>query len=151
MRADFVIDAFRALSGRSNETATMSLARSPLIPGLIVLIGILSLASLVIGASVVVNLAAAFTMPATRRLSENEAAALFTFDIVQLGLLLGLTGGLNNPFALLILAPVTIAATVLGPISSGRRPATAGPSDRASTAAALHPSATARAVVAVRR
>lgn len=76
------------------------------------------LASLVIGASVVVNLAAAFTMPATRRLSEKEAAALFTFDIVQLGLLLGLTGGLNNPFALLILAPVTIAATVLQPRST---------------------------------
>jgi two-component system sensor histidine kinase RegB len=76
------------------------------------------LASIVIGASVVVNLAAALTMPPTRRLSEKEAALLFTFDIVQLGLLLGLTGGLNNPFALLILAPVTIAATVLQPRST---------------------------------
>ena len=38
---------------------------------------------------------------------------MLLFDIVQLGLLLFLTGGLNNPFALLILAPVAIAATVL--------------------------------------
>jgi two-component system sensor histidine kinase RegB len=32
---------------------------------------------------------------------------------LQLSLLLAFTGGLNNPFALLVLAPVTIAATVL--------------------------------------
>lgn len=35
------------------------------------------------------------------------------FDLIQLGLLLYLTGGLNNPFALLMLAPVTVAATIL--------------------------------------
>ena len=35
------------------------------------------------------------------------------FDLSQLSFLLFLTGGLNNPFALLILAPVTISATAL--------------------------------------
>jgi two-component system sensor histidine kinase RegB len=35
------------------------------------------------------------------------------FDIFQLGLLLGLTGGLENPFCLLLVAPVTIAAAAL--------------------------------------
>ena len=35
------------------------------------------------------------------------------FDLTQLILLLFFTGGLNNPFALLILAPVTISATTL--------------------------------------
>jgi two-component system sensor histidine kinase RegB len=35
------------------------------------------------------------------------------FDLAQLSFLLFLTGGLNNPFALLILAPVTISATAL--------------------------------------
>ena len=35
------------------------------------------------------------------------------FDICQLGALLYLTGGLGNPFALLIMAPVTISAAVL--------------------------------------
>lgn len=70
-------------------------------------------ASLAIGASVLMNLVASFTAPRTRRLTEREATLLLTFDIVQLGLLLALTGGLNNPFAVLLLAPVTIAASVL--------------------------------------
>jgi two-component system sensor histidine kinase RegB len=70
-------------------------------------------ASLAIGASVLMNLVASFTTAPTRRLTEREAAALLVFDIVQLGLLLALTGGLNNPFAVLLLAPVTIAASVL--------------------------------------
>ncbi len=33
--------------------------------------------------------------------------------MIQLGLLLYLTGGLQNPFAILMLAPVTVAATIL--------------------------------------
>ncbi len=69
--------------------------------------------SLAIGASVLMNLVAAFTTAPTRRLTEREASLLLTFDILQLGLLLALTGGLNNPFAVLLLAPVTIAASVL--------------------------------------
>ncbi len=47
------------------------------------------------------------------RLSETHAALLLALDIVQLALLLFLTGGLQNPFAILFLAPVTIAATTL--------------------------------------
>ena len=39
--------------------------------------------------------------------------AYLAFDAVQLSALLFLTGGLSNPFALLLLAPVTISATVL--------------------------------------
>ncbi len=42
-----------------------------------------------------------------------EVTATLLFDTAQLALLLALTGGLNNPFALLILVPVTIAATAL--------------------------------------
>ena len=37
----------------------------------------------------------------------------FKFDLLQIGFLLYLTGGLNNPFALLLLGPVTISATAL--------------------------------------
>lgn len=51
--------------------------------------------------------------PRGRRLSPDEVALLLVFDVVQLALLLGLTGGLDNPFALLLLAPATIAATLL--------------------------------------
>ncbi len=69
--------------------------------------------ALAVGASILVNLFATALAPRGRRLSEGEAAALMTFDILQLGALLALTGGLNNPFAVLMLAPVTIAATVL--------------------------------------
>jgi two-component system, sensor histidine kinase RegB len=68
---------------------------------------------MVVGAAVIANLLAIFIYPESKRLRENEVTAMLLFDIAQLSLLLFLTGGLHNPFALLILAPVTIAATVL--------------------------------------
>ena len=71
------------------------------------------LAALAITASVVANLVSSYVYPENKRLSEREAAVWLVFDILQLSLLLYLTGGLNNPFAMLVLAPVTIAATVL--------------------------------------
>lgn len=70
-------------------------------------------ASVAIGSAVLVNLFATFLAPRGRRLAEREVAALLAFDIVQLAVLLALTGGLSNPFAMLILGPVTVAATVL--------------------------------------
>ena len=71
------------------------------------------LVAITIGAAGIANLLAAFLLPATRRLSEGESTAMLVFDIVQLSVLLWLTGGLDNPFALLMLAPVTISATML--------------------------------------
>lgn len=68
---------------------------------------------LAITASILFNLLATFVLPPNKRLSEREAMMSLLFDLSQLVLLLYLTGGLNNPFALLILAPVTIAATAL--------------------------------------
>lgn len=50
---------------------------------------------------------------ASHRLTDRESALYFAFDMVQLTGLLFLTGGLNNPFAILILAPVTVSATTL--------------------------------------
>lgn len=47
------------------------------------------------------------------RVSGRVALTLLALDLVQLWVLLFLTGGLYNPFALLLLVPVTIAATVL--------------------------------------
>ncbi|WP_420393748.1 ActS/PrrB/RegB family redox-sensitive histidine kinase [Acuticoccus sp.] len=52
-----------------------------------------------------------------RRMPESWTAAVMAFDIAQLALQLGLTGGLTNPFALLLIAPVLVSATTL---SSGR-------------------------------
>ncbi|MEM7709588.1 MAG: ActS/PrrB/RegB family redox-sensitive histidine kinase, partial [Pseudomonadota bacterium] len=73
----------------------------------------LSLCLLTIGAAVVANLVATTLLPPTHRLTETSAFFFILFDLVQLTILLFLTGGLNNPFALLFLAPVTISATTL--------------------------------------
>ena len=51
--------------------------------------------------------------PATRRLSERSAAIQLGYDLLQMGGLLYLTGGLGNPFAFLLLAPVMVSATGL--------------------------------------
>ena len=73
----------------------------------------LGLLYLAIGASFVANIVAMFVYPENKRLSEREVMLTLLFDISQLAFLLYLTGGLNNPFALLILAPVTISAATL--------------------------------------
>lgn len=69
--------------------------------------------ALAISALVSFNLALQLVHPAETRLSESGTLGLLVFDLLQLVALLMLTGGLNNPFAVLILAPVTIAATAL--------------------------------------
>ena len=73
----------------------------------------LGLCYFAIGVSVIGNLVATFIFPENKRLSELENLAMVMFDLLQLGFLLFLTGGLNNPFALLLLGPVTISATAL--------------------------------------
>lgn len=45
--------------------------------------------------------------------SDREAAFYLAYDILQLAVMLYLTGGLKNPFALLFLVPVTVSATIL--------------------------------------
>jgi two-component system sensor histidine kinase RegB len=67
----------------------------------------------VVGCSVVLNLFITLYRRGATRLGEREAALFLGYDLLQLGLLLYLTGGLHNPFSILILAPVTVAATVL--------------------------------------
>lgn len=73
----------------------------------------LGLCAIAIGLSIIANLIFHFVYPENKRLSEREATMMLAFDTVQLGVLLGVTGGINNPFALLIMAPVTVAATAL--------------------------------------
>jgi two-component system sensor histidine kinase RegB len=64
-------------------------------------------------ASAVLNLVLAASFPATRRLTSRGAAGFLAYDIVQLTALLYLTGGIQNPFALLYIAPVVVAAATL--------------------------------------
>ncbi len=67
----------------------------------------------VVSMSVAVNLFLQLRFPSRHRLSVPFATALLTYDVLQLGLLLYLTGGLENPFAFLLVAPVTVSAATL--------------------------------------
>ena len=73
----------------------------------------LGLCYLVVGAAVIANLVSSFVFPENRRLTDREAMLVLLFDLAQLSFLLYLTGGLTNPFALLIIAPVIISASAL--------------------------------------
>ncbi len=66
-----------------------------------------------VGASALLNIALGVGWPAAVRVSDRAATFQLAYDIVQLAGLLFLTGGLQNPFALLFLVPVTISATNL--------------------------------------
>lgn len=66
-----------------------------------------------IAASAFLNAFLAIRYPANTRLSERASRNLLNYDIVQLALLLYLTGGLGNPFSFLLLVPVFISATAL--------------------------------------
>ena len=56
--------------------------------------------------------------PARTRLSITLATSLLAYDILQLGGLLYLTGGIDNPFTFLLVAPVTVSAATLPPRST---------------------------------
>lgn len=93
--------------------------------GQVVAIGVVSLAlgfSLPLGpclaliaASAWLNVYLSIRYPARYRLSVRVATILLTYDILQLGALLYLTGGIENPFTMLIVAPVTVSAATLPP------------------------------------
>jgi two-component system sensor histidine kinase RegB len=67
----------------------------------------------VIAALAVSNALLTLRRVAASRLDDRTAALLLGFDIVQLALLLYATGGLQNPFAILVIAPVMVSATIL--------------------------------------
>jgi two-component system sensor histidine kinase RegB len=67
----------------------------------------------IVACSALLNLFLILHRQAATRLSERDAALYLGYDILQLAALLYLTGGLHNPFAILILAPITVAATIL--------------------------------------
>ncbi len=77
-----------------------------------------SLVWLVMGAAALSVFLSLLLFPQTKRLSDTEAMLTFLFDIAQLVCLLYLTGGITNPFSLLILAPVAVSAMALKPRST---------------------------------
>ncbi|MEO0327193.1 MAG: ActS/PrrB/RegB family redox-sensitive histidine kinase [Pseudomonadota bacterium] len=68
---------------------------------------------LLIGTSVILNVILNLLYPANHRLSPTASTALLSYDVVQLAMLLYFTGGIQNPFCVLILVPVVISATTL--------------------------------------
>ncbi|MBS3648969.1 ActS/PrrB/RegB family redox-sensitive histidine kinase [Pseudaminobacter sp. 19-2017] len=72
-----------------------------------------SLCFALIACSAWLNLFLTFRYPSTHRLAPIAALATLLFDSFQLAGLLFLTGGLTNPFSLLLTVPVVISATTL--------------------------------------
>lgn len=70
---------------------------------------------LLIGMAAVLNLVLTWSYPANQRLNPAGVFSVLVFDLAQLAGLLALTGGLTNPFCLLIVVPVIISAATLTP------------------------------------
>ncbi|HLZ84580.1 MAG TPA: ActS/PrrB/RegB family redox-sensitive histidine kinase [Caulobacteraceae bacterium] len=68
-----------------------------------------------VAASAAMNLALSLSPAARREAKSWETGAQLAFDLVQMTALIALTGGLANPFALLIIAPVTVSGRALPP------------------------------------
>jgi two-component system sensor histidine kinase RegB len=68
-----------------------------------------------IACSAWLNVFLAVRFPARHRLSARLATALLAYDILQLAALLYLTGGIENPFIMLLVVPVTVSAATLPP------------------------------------
>ncbi len=63
--------------------------------------------------SIFVNIYSYFEERKNKSISNNKAFSFLLFDTLQLGFLLFLTGGIINPFSILILAPVITSASYL--------------------------------------
>jgi two-component system, sensor histidine kinase RegB len=69
----------------------------------------------IIALSAWLNVYLVLRFPARHRLSTGRATLMLAYDIAQLTALLYLTGGIENPFTMLIVAPVTVSAGSLPP------------------------------------
>ena len=73
----------------------------------------MGLCLMTVSTAILVNLVANNVFPRNKRLTETQSMALLLFDTLQLAVLLYFTGGLTNPFSLLLLAPVVVSASAL--------------------------------------
>ena len=67
----------------------------------------------VVGAGAWLNLLTRVAGPGQRMFGDREATVQLALDVVQMSALVFLTGGAGNPFMLLLIAPVTLAAATL--------------------------------------
>lgn len=70
---------------------------------------------ILIAMSAWLNVFLSIRYPARYRLSTRLAFGLLVYDVLQLAGLLYFTGGIQNPFSVLLVAPVTVAAATLPP------------------------------------
>jgi two-component system, sensor histidine kinase RegB len=70
---------------------------------------------LLISASAWLNVFLRLWFPARHRVEAAFATFLLAYDVFQLSVLLYLTGGIENPFTVLLAAPVTVSAATLPP------------------------------------
>lgn len=99
-----------AIAGQAATLAVVGIGmghKLPIVPALAV-----------VAASALLNIVVGARLRPRARLSDTEAALYLAYDTIQLSVLLYLTGGLLNPFAVLILAPVVVSATVLSRTST---------------------------------
>lgn len=68
---------------------------------------------LVVGASAIVGIGQSIYTRRHKKISRQIVFIVLILDTIQLGVLIYLTGGIINPFAIMVLAPVTVSATVL--------------------------------------
>jgi two-component system sensor histidine kinase RegB len=66
---------------------------------------------LIIALSASLNIALSLRYPRSQLLLSRNAMLLLSYDILQLAALLYLTGGLENPFSLLMVVPVAVSAS----------------------------------------
>jgi two-component system sensor histidine kinase RegB len=76
--------------------------QTPLVPALVV-----------IGVSVWLNVGLTLTRPMQAMASDLDTTLQISFDIIQASVLLGMTGGMNNPFVILLIGPVAVGAAAL--------------------------------------
>ncbi|MBL8773589.1 MAG: ActS/PrrB/RegB family redox-sensitive histidine kinase [Phenylobacterium sp.] len=67
----------------------------------------------VIAAGAAINLATRVSGPMQRVMADREAIGQLSIDVLQLSAVVSLVGGTANPFVLLLIAPVTLAAATL--------------------------------------
>ena len=70
---------------------------------------------ILIALSAWLNVFLSIRYPVRHRLSTSFAFGLLVYDVLQLAALLYFTGGIENPFSVLLVAPVTVAAATLPP------------------------------------
>jgi len=67
----------------------------------------------VIGVATWFNVALSLTRPMQALASDLDTFLGVSFDIIQASVLLGLTGGMNNPFVILLIGPVAVGTAAL--------------------------------------